>query len=86
MRCVGQIQFQPIFATQLRTSSLPNFGPPGEIKGGKLKGILKYISQNKGVEAVKYTKVVHFSELNNLIILKKIRHSVIYRSNDRSLD
>ena len=32
------------------------------IKGGKLKAILKYISQNKRGEAESYTKV-HFSEL-----------------------
>ena len=33
-----------IFSFNLKT--LPNFAPPGEIRGYKLKGILKYISQN----------------------------------------
>ena len=41
---LDEIQFQPIFSFNLKT--LPNFAPPGEIRGYKLKGILKYISQN----------------------------------------
>ena len=41
---LDEIQFQPIFSFNLGT--LPNFAPPGEIRGYKLKGILKYISQN----------------------------------------
>ena len=32
---------------QFKLKTLPNFAPPGEIRGYKLKGILKYISQNK---------------------------------------
>ena len=42
---LDEIQFQPIFSFKLKT--LPNLAPPGEIRGYKLKGILKYISQNK---------------------------------------
>ena len=39
---------------QFKLKTLPNLAPPGEIRGYKLKGILKYISQNKLKGILKY--------------------------------
>ena len=41
---LDEIQFQPNFQFKLKT--LTKIAPPGEIRGYKLNGILKYISQN----------------------------------------